>query len=274
MFRNQYDNDITVWSPQGRIHQIEYAMEAVKLGAVTLAIKNKDHVVVAAMKRSSGKLMKNQEKIFAVDDHIAISMSGLLADGQQLAKFMRGECLDSRWSFDTPISVERLVRTVANKSQRNTQFYGRRPYGVGLLVVGCDEKGPHIFQTCPSANYYECEGMAIGSRSQSARTYLERKLGEIENTNLDQLITHALHALSSSLGNDQEMTKLNVELGFVGKDTKFRKLSQEELENYMVGVETKKPSRNVTQQPAAAAPADSASGADADEPAPQGGAEI
>ena len=73
-----------------------------------------------------------------VDDHISCAMSGLLADGQQLAKFMRSECLDSKWSFDTALSTERLVRTVANKSQRYTQAYGRRPYGVGLLVIGYD----------------------------------------------------------------------------------------------------------------------------------------
>ena len=113
-------------------------MEAVKLGSVTLAVKNKEYCVVAAMKRSSSTLIKSQQKIMEVDDHISCAMSGLLADGQQLAKFMRSECLDSKWSFDTPLSVERLVRTVANKSQRYTQSYGRRPYGVGLLVIGYD----------------------------------------------------------------------------------------------------------------------------------------
>jgi 20S proteasome subunit alpha 6 len=248
MFRNQYDNDITVWSPQGRIHQIEYAMEAVKLGAVTLAVKSKDFVVAGAMKRSSGKLMKSQQKIFAVDEHIALSMSGLLADGQQLAKFMRSECIENKWSFDTPISTQRLVRAVADKSQKCTQMAGRRPYGVGLLVFGYDDQGPHVFQTCPSANFYECEAMAIGARSQSARTYLERKLGEFQNCNLEELINHALNAISSSLGNDQEMTKENVEIGFVGKDTPFRKLTEAELERYLANVETKKPNRNVAQQ--------------------------
>lgn len=253
MFRNQYDNDITVWSPQGRIHQIEYAMEAVKLGSVTLALKNADYAIVASMKRSSSKLVKSQNKIMEIDNHVACSMSGLLADGQQLAKFMRTECLDSKWSFDTPLAIERLARTVANKSQRYTQTYGRRPYGVGLLLIGYDDLGSHIFQTCPSANFYECEATAIGARSQSARTYLERNLDAFKACSLEELITHAMHALSNSLSNDQEMTNENVELGFLGKDLNFRVLTAVEIDNYLQNVETKKPSRDVQEhdQPAA-----------------------
>jgi len=248
MFRNQYDNDITVWSPQGRIHQIEYAMEAVKLGSVTLALKNKDFAIVAGIKRSTSKLIKSQQKIMEIDDHVACTMSGLLADGQQLAKFMRSECLDSKWSFECPLAVERLARTVANRSQKYTQQYGRRPYGVGLLLIGYDETGPRVFQTCPSANYYECECTAIGSRSQSARTYLERNLDAFKFCSLEELINHGLQALSNSLGNDQEMTKENVELGYLGKECNFRKLTEVELEIYLQNVETKKPSRNVAAQ--------------------------
>ncbi|XP_006818177.1 proteasome subunit alpha type-1-like, partial [Saccoglossus kowalevskii] len=94
---------------------------------------------------------------------------------------MRTECLNSRYSFDTSLPISRLVASVGNKSQINTQRYGRRPFGVGLLVAGYDEMGPHVYQTCPSANYFDCKAMAIGSRSQSARTYLERHMEEFTN---------------------------------------------------------------------------------------------
>ncbi|KAJ7348750.1 Proteasome subunit alpha 1, partial [Desmophyllum pertusum] len=87
-----------------------------------------------------------------------------------------------------------------------TQRYGRRPYGVGLLVAGYDDMGPHIYQTCPSANYFDCKAMAIGARSQSARTYLERHLEEFSDCEPEELIKHGLRALRETLPNEQELT--------------------------------------------------------------------
>eukprot|EP00057_Strongylocentrotus_purpuratus_P016137 XP_011670611.1 PREDICTED: proteasome subunit alpha type-1 [Strongylocentrotus purpuratus] len=187
MFRNQYDNDVTVWSPQGRIHQIEYAMEAVKQGSATVGLKSKTHAVLVALKRASSELSSHQKKIIPIDDHIGISIAGLTSDARMLSKFMRTECLNSRYAYETPLPVSRLVSEIGNKSQINTQRYGRRPYGVGLLVAGYDEMGPHIFQTCPSANYFDCKCMAIGARSQSARTYLEKKIDDFQTATLEEL---------------------------------------------------------------------------------------
>ncbi|KAL8575622.1 Proteasome subunit alpha 1 [Nucella lapillus] len=92
------------------------------------------------------------------------------------SNFMRSECLDSRWAREQPLPISRLASVIGNKSQITTQRYGRRPFGVGLLIAGYDSAGPHIYQTCPSANCYDCKAMAIGARSQSARTYLEKHL--------------------------------------------------------------------------------------------------
>lgn len=84
MFRNQYDNDVTVWSPQGRIHQIEYAMEAVKQGSATVGLKSKTHAVLVALKRAQSELAAHQKKILHVDNHIGISIAGLTADARLL----------------------------------------------------------------------------------------------------------------------------------------------------------------------------------------------
>jgi 20S proteasome subunit alpha 6 len=175
-FRNQYDNDVTVWSPQGRIHQIEYAMEAVKQGSATVGIKSRSHAVLVALKRAASELSAHQKKILPIDSHVGVSIAGLTADARLLSKYMRTECLNSKYAYDAPMPVSRLVSMIGNKSQIPTQRYGRRPYGVGLLVAGYDDQGPHIYQTCPSANYFDCKAMAIGARSQSARTYLEKHL--------------------------------------------------------------------------------------------------
>ncbi|XP_058992808.1 proteasome subunit alpha type-1 isoform X1 [Mustela lutreola] len=206
MFRNQYDNDVTVWSPQGRIHQIEYAMEAVKQGSATVGLKSKTHAVLVALKRAQSELAAHQKKILHVDNHIGISIAGLTADARLLCNFMRQECLDSRFVFDRPLPVSRLVSLIGSKTQIPTQRYGRRPYGVGLLIAGYDDMGPHIFQTCPSANYFDCRAMSIGARSQSARTYLERHMSGFMECNLNELVKHGLRALRETLPAEQDLT--------------------------------------------------------------------
>lgn len=131
---------------------------------------------------------------------------------------MRSECLQHQFAYSTKLPVPRLVGTVGSKLQLPTQRYGRRPFGVGILVAGYDEQGPHIYQTCPSANVYNCKAMAIGSRSQSARTYLERNLEKFEECTEDELIKHGLLALRETLPNEQQLSTKNCSISIVGKD--------------------------------------------------------
>lgn len=114
MFRNQYDGDISTWSPQGRLHQIEYAMEAVKQGSAAIGLKSKTHVVIAAIKRTTDELASYQRKVFKVDDHIGVAVAGLTADGRVLLKYMRNEALNHKYVYDTPVQVSRLATTVAD----------------------------------------------------------------------------------------------------------------------------------------------------------------
>ncbi|XP_040415563.1 proteasome subunit alpha type-1 isoform X1 [Cygnus olor] len=237
MFRNQYDNDVTVWSPQGRIHQIEYAMEAVKQGSATVGLKSKTHAVLVALKRAQSELAAHQKKILYVDNHIGISIAGLTADARLLCNFMRQECLDSRFVFDRPLPVSRLVSLIGSKTQIPTQRYGRRPYGVGLLIAGYDDMGPHIFQTCPSANYFDCKAMSIGARSQSARTYLERHMTEFTDCNLNELVKHGLRALRETLPAEQDLTTKNVSIGIVGKDMEFTIYDDDDVAPFLEGLE-------------------------------------
>jgi len=234
MFRNQYDSDITTWSPQGRIHQIEYAIEAVKQGMPAVGLKSKTHVVVAALKRSSSELASFQKKIFKIDDHIGIAIAGLTADARVISRYMRTESLNHKFVFDTPLQVGRLVRQVADKSQVHTQRYGRRPYGLGMLVIGYDQTGTHLYETCPSGNYFDYKAMAIGSRNQSAKTYLERTFQDYEKASLEELIKHALIAIRETVGSQGEpLSTKNCSLAFVGENTPFRILDVTELQHYL-----------------------------------------
>lgn len=126
---------------------------------------------------------------------------------------------------------------VGNKMQLCTQRYDRRPFGVGLLVGGYDENGAHIYQTCPSANFYDCKAMSIGARSQSARTYLEKHLDEVLNGSLEELIKHGLRALRDTLPPEVDLNTKNVAIGFVGKGQTFKILEEQETAPYLALIE-------------------------------------
>ncbi|XP_053616431.1 proteasome subunit alpha type-1 [Plodia interpunctella] len=237
MFRNQYDSDVTVWSPQGRLHQVEYAMEAVKLGSATVGLKNKQYAILIALKRAVSELSAYQKKIISIDDHIGISISGLTADARMLSRFMRTECLNHRYAHDAPMPVGRLIGMVGNKMQICTQRYDKRPLGVGLLVAGYDDQGPHIYQTCPSANYFDCRAMAIGARSQSARTYLEKHLNTFPDCDLNELVAHGLRALRDTLPNEVDLNTKNVSIAIVGPKTPLRISEEAELSRFLSLVE-------------------------------------
>ncbi|KAF0291569.1 Proteasome subunit alpha type-1 [Amphibalanus amphitrite] len=237
MFRNQYDNDVTVWSPQGRLHQVEYAMEAVKQGAATVGLKCRTHAVLVALKRASSELSAHQKKIMPIDGHVGVSIAGLTADARILSRWMRTECLNAQYAHDRPLPVSRLISDLGNKMQVCTQRDGSRPYGVGLLVAGYDESGPHIYQTCPSANYFDCKAMAIGARSQSARTYLEKHLAEFPDCTWQEIVTHALLALRDTLPNDMDLTTKNCTVAVVGKGMEFTIHEDEEVAPFLAKLE-------------------------------------
>lgn len=257
MFRNQYDNDVTVWSPQGRLHQVEYAMEAVKQGSATVGVKNKTHAVLVALKRASSELSAHQKKVIPIDDHVGISIAGLTADARMLSRYMRTECLNNRYSHNSALPINRLVQVLGNKMQVCTQRYDRRPYGVGLLVAGYDDAGPHIYQTCPSANYFDCKAMAVGARSQSARTYLEKHLTVLPECSLEELVKHGLLALRDTLPNEVELTTKNCSIAIVGKGMSFTIYEDEAVNPYLRTIEGEERSRAApVEEPKATVPMD------------------
>lgn len=256
MFRNQYDSDVTTWSPDGRLHQVEYAMEAVKQGSATVGLKSKTHAVLVALKRAPSELASYQKKVIPLDTHVGVSFAGLTADAKSLSRWMRSECLTSRYRSDSALRLSELISDLSSNMQLGTQGYNRRPYGVGLLVGGYDDQGPHIYQICPSANNYDCRAMAIGARSQSAKTYLERHLDEFLDSDLDALVAHGLRALRDTLPNEIELNSKNLSIAIVGKGQNFTIYEDDAVSTYLELI--------AGEQPAPAAPD---APADGDEPA-------
>ncbi|BGP16193.1 hypothetical protein JCM10213_007051 [Rhodosporidiobolus nylandii] len=216
MHRNSYDNDNSTFSPQGRLHQVEYALEAVKQGSACVGLRSKTHVILLGLKRSTGELASYQKKLIRIDDHLGVAIAGLTSDARVLSNFMRTQAMSSRMLYNRPLPISRIVGAIADKAQINTQHYGRRPYGVGLLVGGYDEKGPHLYEFSPSGNCLEYYAMSIGARSQSAKTYLEAHFEEFADCDLPTLIKHGLHALRDTLQQDKELTIHNTSIGIVG----------------------------------------------------------
>ncbi|KAK6071819.1 proteasome subunit alpha type-6 [Seiridium cupressi] len=216
MFRNNYDNDSVTFSPQGRIFQVEYAAEAVKQGSVVVGITSKTHAVLVAIKRNAEELSSYQKKLFAIDEHVGLAIAGLTSDARVLSNFMKQQCLSQRLTYDRAMPVETLVSLIGDKAQLNTQHYGKRPYGVGLLVAGIDETGPHLYEFQPSGMTQEMVACAIGARSQMARTYLEKNAENFPDCGREELIKHGLKALKETLVQDRELTVENTSVGVVG----------------------------------------------------------
>jgi 20S proteasome subunit alpha 6 len=129
---------------------------------------------------------------------------------------MKQQALASRMTYDRAISLSEIVGRIGARAQRNTQFYGRRPYGVGLLIAGVDGRGPHLYEFQPSGLTQEMVACAIGARSQMARTYLERNLDKFDNSSKDELVKHALRALKDSMSQDRELTIENTSVAIAG----------------------------------------------------------
>lgn len=202
-----------------------------------MGLRSGSHVVLAALKRAPNEMSAPQKKVFKLDSNMGVAIAGLTADARTLAKYMRTECLNHKYVYGTTMQAGRLVLDLADMHQRTTQSYVRRPYGVGMLVAAYDQTGPHLFQTCPSGNYFEYLAMAIGARSQSAKTYLEKHFEDFENCDVDALVKHALKALSGCVTGDKELDAQGATLAIVGKDKVFEVLEGDQLQPYMDAIE-------------------------------------
>lgn len=240
MHRNQYDTDVTVWSPEGRLYQVEYAMQAVTNGGACLGLRSNTTVVLAGLKRAAdvgSKFSSHCEKIFKIDSHVGMGIAGLNADARPLLKYMRTECLNHKYVFGGNLQIGRMADDVADKHQRCTQSYVRRPYGIGLLIAGVDKKGPRLFETSPNGTAQEWKAICIGSRAQSAKTYLEKNFESFPELSDDDLVVHALKALAGCVQGDVESTKENVTLSVVSAERDFDTLDEDRIAIYLDMVE-------------------------------------
>lgn len=188
--------------------------------------------MLTTLQRNAEELSSYQKKIVGVDDHLGVALAGLASDARVLSNFMKQQSLASKLSYGRAIPIERIVNMIGDRAQSSTQHYGKRPYGVGLLVAGVDDLGPHLFEFSPSGLTQEMLACAIGARSQMARTYLERHLDKFADCSRDELVKHGLLALKESLAQDKELTVDNTSLAVIGLGSKEGKRRLENFKLY------------------------------------------
>ena len=188
------------------------------------------------LKKSPHDLAVHQEKVFEIDSHIGIVISGMTADARYLTKFMRNACLNYSYVYGSKHPCERLISQISRKSQVKTAHPYKRPFGVGLLVGSVDQAGTHLFETCPSGNYFEYISYAIGDKCQSAKTYLERNYETFNGLDANALISHGVKAMRGSAA-ETDLTEHNISIGVLGRDEPFRQLSNEEVRQVLAGGE-------------------------------------
>ncbi|MEM1597764.1 MAG: archaeal proteasome endopeptidase complex subunit alpha [Pyrobaculum sp.] len=229
-----YDRAITIFSPEGKIYQVEYAGEAVKRGWPTVGVKCKGGVVLAAEKRKISALFDptSLEKIYIVDEHVAASPSGLLADARILIDYARDVALSHRFIYDEPIDVEFLTKAVCNLKQQYTQFGGARPFGVALLIAGIDSHGARLFQTDPSGVYIGYYAAAIGAESGTITEFLEKNYKY--DLDIESCTELALRALTSAV----EITdSSSVEVAYASvEEKKVKKMTAEEVASLLAKI--------------------------------------
>ncbi|MCJ2555516.1 MAG: archaeal proteasome endopeptidase complex subunit alpha [Candidatus Thermoplasmatota archaeon] len=226
-----YDRAITVFSPDGRLFQVEYARVAVTRGTTTAGLKFKDGIVLMADKKIASKLMEpsSVEKIFQIDEHVGCATSGLVADARALVDFARIVAQINKVTYDERISIDLLVKKICDYKQNYTQYGGVRPFGTALLVAGVDTQGNHLFETDPSGALVSYKAGSIGSGRNTVMELFEEKFEE--DMLMDAAIILGLEGLSKST--EEKLNNQAVEIGIVKKGEKFKRLTDDEVGVYL-----------------------------------------
>jgi len=209
MYR-RYDTRTTIFSPEGRLYQVEYALEAISHAGTSLGILAEDGILLAAEKRNTNKLLDDvnfSEKIYKLNDDLCCSVSGITSDANVLISELRSIAQRYNLQYQEPIPCENLVSTLCNVKQAYTQFGGKRPFGVSILYMGWDAQfGYQLYQSDPSGNYGGWKATCIGNNNQAAISILkqEYKVGEIK-------LTDALRLAVKILSKTLDTTKLTHE---------------------------------------------------------------
>jgi proteasome alpha subunit len=225
-----YDRAITVFSPDGRLYQVEYAIETVRRGTLAIGVKSKDGVVLAVEEKTRKlQISSVTQKIFQVDDHIGVAAAGYIPDARTQVDHARFFAQSNRLIYDEPVDVEGVAKNIADMAQQFTQYAGVRPFGVALILAGVDKNGSNLFLTDPSGTYIGYDAVAIGAGSDQVTDFLEKSFkAEISLEEAAALAVECIFIVSE----DKSSTK-SLKMAVIDTKTRaMRKVEDEELEKY------------------------------------------
>ena len=226
-----YDRAITMFSPDGRLLQVEYAKKTVRQGSTAIGIACRDGVLLITDKRVVDTLVVPEavEKVFEIDSHIVATASGILSDARVLTERAQLRAQQHRVTYDSPIDVLTIVKDISNLKQICTQSGGLRPFGVSLLIAGVDEAGPRLFETDPTGIFFQYRATVIGEGEAEIEEMLKKEYKP--EMSLQEGIKFGVKSLVSFLGKDFNLDRIDGAYITIA-DKKFTKLKRSDIEKY------------------------------------------
>ena len=225
-----YDRAITVFSPDGRLYQVEYAIETVRRGTVAVGVKCKEGIVIAVEEKPRKlQISETAQKIFQIDDHVGVAAAGYIPDARSQVDNARFFSQSNKMIYDEEVEVETIAKHLADQFQQYTQYAGVRPYGVALILGGVVNNTPQLYLTDPSGTYISYDAISIGSGSDSVTDFLEKTYKE--ELTLDEASTLAAAGIYLS-SEDKEGTS-HIRMAHIKTETGLYELvSDEQIVNY------------------------------------------
>ncbi|HJU84853.1 MAG TPA: archaeal proteasome endopeptidase complex subunit alpha [Nitrososphaeraceae archaeon] len=236
-----YDRAITVFSPDGRLYQVEYAIETVRRGTLAIGLKSKDGVILAVEEKARKLQISNvTQKIFQVDDHIGVAAAGYIPDARTQVDHARFFAQSNRLIYDEPVDVEGVAKNLADMAQQFTQYAGVRPFGVALILAGVDKNGASLYLTDPSGTYIGYDAVAIGAGSDQVTEFLEKQYQmEIPMDDAGALAMESIYLVS-----EEKTGTRHVKMAVIDNETKtMRKVEDNDIERYASIAKDKSPKK-------------------------------
>ncbi|MBI4145802.1 archaeal proteasome endopeptidase complex subunit alpha [Candidatus Woesearchaeota archaeon] len=233
-----YDRAITMFSPDGRLLQVEYAKKTVRQGSTAIGMVCSDGILLVADKRIVDRLVipESVEKIFQIDDHIAATASGILSDARVLIERAQLKAQQHKVTYDTPVDTVTVVKDICSLKQICTQSGGLRPFGVSIILAGIDREGPKLFETDPTGIYFQFRATVIGEGEQEIEEILDQEFNE--KMTIEEGLKLALGALNKIL--DKNFSVDRIDAAYItNAEQKFNKIKKDKLEKILREVKKK-----------------------------------
>ena len=225
-----YDRAITVFSPDGRLYQVEYAIETVRRGTIAVGVKSKDGIIIAVEEKPRKlQISETAQKIFQIDDHVGVAAAGYIPDARSQVDNARFFSQSNKLIYDESVDIETIAKHLADQCQQFTQYAGVRPFGVALILGGVDSDGTQLYLTDPSGTYISYDAVAIGSGSDQVTDFLEKNYKP--DISLDDAA--ALATASIYIASDEKEGTQHIKMSQIKADTKsFEIIPTDQIEKY------------------------------------------